>query len=368
MAKGDKLHIAMVGLKGLPALSGGIERHVEEVGKRLVAHGHRVTVFCRPSYTHRSGDYLGMELVSVPSIATKHFDAITHTTLSALAAAGSSCDIVHYHAIGPSLVDFISRLAGQKTVVTVHSLDWQREKWGKLARIPLRFGEWTATKIPHATVAVSRWLADYLEKHYHRPIAYIPNGFAEPDPHPPDLIRRWGLAGGDYVLYVGRLTPEKGVHHLLEAHKRWQGAPPLVIAGSEQFGSGYTQQLQGMAARNVIFTGEISGQLLAELYTNTRIFVLPSDLEGHPIVLLEAMSYGLPIIASDIVPNREALDDASRFFRQGDVADLTGKLQALWDDEAERECLSRLARERATQEYNWDITVGQLEEVYGSIL
>jgi glycosyltransferase involved in cell wall biosynthesis len=368
MVIGDKLHIAMVGLKGLPALSGGIERHVEEVGRRLVAHGHRVTVFCRPSYTHRSGRYLGMELVTIPSIATKHFDAITHTALAALAAAGSSCDIVHYHAIGPSLVDFISRLAGQKTVVTVHSLDWQREKWGKLARIPLRFGEWTATKVPDATIAVSRWLVDYLEKHYQHPIAYIPNGFAEPDPRPPDLIRRLGLTGGDYILYVGRLTPEKGVHHLLEAHKRWEGAPPLVIAGGEQFGSSYTQQLHSIVGERVIFTGEITGHLLAELYTNARIFVLPSDLEGHPIVLLEAMSYGLPIIASDIVPNQEALGAVSWFFRQGDVAELQGKLQALWNDDAERERLSSLARERAAQEYNWDITVGQMEEVYLSIM
>lgn len=353
----------MLGLKGLPATSGGIERHVQEIGQRLVAKGHRVIVFCRPHYTQRTDNYLGMELVRLPSLPSKHLDAITHTTLASI-MVNYHIDIVHYHAIGPSLVSFLARMKNKRVVTTVHSLDWQREKWNWLARLPLRLGEWTATHFAHSTIAVSRGLKKYLEDRYLKPVTYIPNGFSEPDPRKPSLIRELGLNGNDYALFVGRLTPEKGIHHLLAAHKAWTDAPVLVIAGGEQFGDTYTKRLRQEAGRNVIFTGEISGPLLAELYTNARLFVLPSDLEGYPIVLLEAMSYGLPIITSDIDPNREAMGNAGELFPPADTEALNRRLISLWSDETRRNELSLFAIQRAAQEYSWNITTGKLEEVY----
>ena len=226
------MKIAMIGQKGVPATYGGIERHVEELGSRLAALGHDVTVFTRPSYTDRTlVDCRGMRLKSLPTIATKHLDAIVHSLLSSFACWSGDYDVVHYHALGPCLASPIARLRGRKVVATIHGQDWRRGKWGPFASTVLRLAEWMALRVPHTTISVSESLARSYRKETGREVTYVPNGIKIDRGDDVSVLDEFGLQDGAYVFFAGRLVPEKGAHYLLEAHRRVQTGLPLAIAG-----------------------------------------------------------------------------------------------------------------------------------------
>jgi len=363
------MKIAILGTKGIPATWGGIERHVEELATRFVQMGHEVTVYCRPYYTSIDDEfYKGIHLKKLPTIKSKNYDAITHTFLATLHLLFKDYDIVHYHAIGPATMACLPRLVGKKTVATVHGLDWQREKWGRRARTYLKFGERAAVRFPHSTIAVSRFLKDYLENKYHRPVNYIPSAVSDPVFLPPNIIRKYGLEGNDYFLFVARLVPEKGCHYLIDAFNRLDTNKKLVIAGGSSHSDDYVKKLKASAGERVIFTGYIYGDELHELYTNAYAYVQPSTIEGLPITLLEAVAYGRCIIASDIPPNLEVVKDNGIIFESKNVDDLHRALQSALDDPNRVIDLGKQAQAMGVEEYSYDSIAAKTMKLYEAVV
>jgi glycosyltransferase involved in cell wall biosynthesis len=371
-----RFRIAMIGQKGVPATFGGIEHHVEELGARLVERGHEVTVFCRSNYVHQTAtEYRGMRLARVPTIGTKHLDAFAHSAASTVAAMRDSYDVVHYHALGPGLFAFAPRFASRsKVALTVHGLDHMRAKWGTGAKAVLRTAGWLSARVPDVTVTVSQALTEHYAHHYRRQAVYIPNGVAPISPRPRSLLENsLDLNGKPYALFVGRLVPEKMPDLLVRAFSRIPDDLQLIFAGGTSFTNDYVQSLKTLAAPDprVIFTGYIFGEALEALYSNASVFILPSELEGLPLTLLEAAASGTPIVASDIPPHVEIIADngpGHRLFRTGDLDALTMALKrTLADEEGERRGAARL-RARVLRDYSWDDAVEATEEVYMNIV
>ncbi|GAA4445986.1 glycosyltransferase family 4 protein [Phytohabitans houttuyneae] len=366
------LSVAMIGQKGMPATYGGVERHVEELGSRLASFGHTVTVFCRDSYgdltteTHR-----GVRLHRVRTVASKHLDAIVHSAASTMAAMRQKPDVVHYHGLGPGLVAPLPRyLSGAKVVLTVHGLDHTRAKWGRAARSVLNTAYWFSGHVPDARIAVSRGLAAHYDARFGRLTRYQPNGVNPARRVAPDQITgRFRLTPGRYVLLVGRLVPEKRADLLVRAFRKVPGDVKLAVVGGSSFTDDFVAHLKATAEDDprVVFTGFAYGDLLAELYSHAAVFVQPSHVEGLPLTLLEAASYGLPVVASDISPHVEVLErdgPGHRLFRDGDEDDLVRALTAaLAGPRAERAGAAGL-HERVVAHYSWDAAARQLERLY----
>lgn len=370
------LRIAMIGQRGVPATFGGIEHHVEELGSRLAARGHEVLVYCRTNYAEeRLSSYRGMRLVHLPTVSRKHLDAIVHSTISTLDAVRRRVDVVHYHAVGPGIPAGIPRYLSPCTVVlTVHGLDAERAKWGRGARAVLRTAQWLSARIPDATIVVSQDLERHYRTRYRRKTRYIPNGVVEPAPRPPGLItERLGLRGDDYLLFVGRLVPEKAPHLLLEAFRDVPTDHRLVLAGGSSFTDEYVRSLRALAGADprVLMPGYVYGELLAELYSNASAFVLPSSLEGLPLTLLEAAAYGTPVVVSDIAPHLEIVGGdgpGHRVFRRGDRTDLRRALATAIADPARERRGARELRRLVLGTYRWDAAVDATESLYRSLL
>lgn len=371
--------IAFIGQRGVPATIGGIEHHVEEIGARLVARGHDVTVYTRANYvSNHVTEYRGMRVRYIPTAPTKHLEALVHSGLStavAMMPGPNHADILHYHAIGPSVFTPLPRaLTSRGVVLTVHGLDYDRDKWGVGARTALRSAGWISAHVPHATITVSKNLADFYLRRYGRVAHYIPNGVAAPVDRPPRLIgERFGLRGRDYALFLGRLVPEKAPDLLLRAFHTVDTSSRLVIAGGSSFTDRYVQQLEALAARDprVLMVGAVQGELLQELYSNAALFVLPSRLEGLPLTLLEAASYRLPLVASDIPPHREIIGDdgpGGRMFPSGDENALAAALTETLEDLDAAFAGARLVGDRVAGDYDWDRATEATEAVYAAVL
>jgi glycosyltransferase involved in cell wall biosynthesis len=364
------IRVAMIGQKGYPPVGGGIERHVAELSRRLAQRGFAVDIYSRPHYSDATGDtdIPGVRVIRLPSIATKHLDAFSHSFLASLDALRRGADIVHYHALGPGLFAWMPRFLGRKkVVVTVHGLDWQREKWGPFARGVLRVGEVASCRLPDRTIVVSRALAAHFQARRSVDTVYIPNGITSPAPGRPELLQAAGLPAA-FVLFAARIVPEKGLHLLLDAHGRLpielRRAFPLIVAGDDGFTRGYAERLRAHAHAEVRFLGFVHGPLLESLFANASVMVLPSTMEGLSITLLEAMSHGRCCLVSDIPPNLEAVAGCAAVFPAGDAAGLRAELGALLRDAGRRAELGARAKVRALAEYSWDTVADRTAEVY----
>jgi len=360
------LKIAMIGQKGIPATYGGIERHVEEIATRLVERGHQVDVYTRMHYARHGGEYRGVRSRRLVSVNTKHFDAITHCGICTLHALFSKYDIVHFHALGPSVFAGIPRLSGAKTVVSVHGLDWERGKWGKFATWFLRLCEQPAIFFPHKTIVVSRTLKEYFDEKYPREVVMIPNGANPGIRRLPNKIKRYGLDKHRYILFVGRLVPEKGCHYLLEAFGKLDTDTHLVMAGGSSFSDGYVDSLMRIRGgdERIHMLGYVYGDLLDELWTNAYIVVQPSVLEGLSISLIEAISHGKCVLVSDIPENLEVVEECAVSFRTRDVNDLSLKMEELIADPERVEAVAEACRRHAEEHYSWNRIVDATEAVY----
>jgi glycosyltransferase involved in cell wall biosynthesis len=360
------MRIAMLGQKGIPAHSGGVEQHVDILSRALVARGHEVLAYCRRSYLGRdtcSSRDGGLHRIVRCSVATKHLDAITHTLASTIDVMLRRADVVHYHAIGPAALAPLARLAGMPVVVTVHGLDWQRAKWGAFARWCLRAGEWLAARSASQLVVVSPTLRPYFQTGHGVCPRFVPNGVVPLERKPPHRLCRLGLAPGGYLLAVARLVPEKGLHYLLEAFRALPRDVRLAIAGGGGLDDSYERRLRRLADPRVVFLGETSRDLLAELYSHALLFVLPSDVEGMSIALLEAMSVGCPVLVSDIPENAWVVGDAGFTFRSGDAGHLREVLDELMQFPELVSASGGRASARAGA-FQWPHIVSQLEAVY----
>ncbi|MGB7861819.1 MAG: glycosyltransferase family 4 protein, partial [Candidatus Sulfotelmatobacter sp.] len=358
------LRIAFIGGRGVISKYSGIEAYYEEVGKRLAGMRHQVTAYCRTYFTPSVEEHNGVRVVRLPTIRSKHLETLLHTFLSTLHVLVQPCDIVHYHALGPALFSFLPRLVGKKTVVTVQGLDWQRKKWGRIASTVLRLGERAAVSLPTSTMVVSRTLRQHYRESCGVETTYVPNGGLLRDRRFPDKILDWGLEPERYILFLGRFSPEKGCHLLLEAYERLDTDIKLVMAGASSYSDDYYRQLRTHASERVRMLDWVSGEVLDELLTNAMLFVLPSDLEGLSLALLDAMGAGLCVLTSDVPENREAVEDAGFTFRRGDVSDLADRLRFLIANPAVREAAGAAARRRILEQYQWTDIAAEIERVY----
>jgi len=362
------MRVAMIGQKGIPATYGGIERHVDEIARRLVPLGIDVDVFCRLYYTPADTSYHGVHLLRRPSIHTKHLDAISHTTWATLEAIARRYDIVHFHALGPALFAGLPRLTGARSVVTVHGLDWQREKWGRFARWFLRRCEGPAAHFPDRTIVVSKTLRQHFRDHHHCDATFIPNGTSLPQARPPKKLASLGLTPGRYVLFVGRLVPEKGVHYLCEAFNGIDTDMKLALVGGLSFSQGYVELLRKFESDRIRLLDYVFGESLEELWSNAYCVVQPSTMEGLSIALLEALSYGRCVLISDIPENLEVAEECALSFRSKDVADLREKLERLIGNPGLVAEYGERARRHIREHYSWDNVAEATAQLYRDLV
>lgn len=293
---------------------------------------------------------------------------MTSSVFAALQTSFGKYDVVHFHAEGPCVMLWLPKLFGKRCVVTIHGIDWQREKWKNgFGSKYIKFGEKVAVKYADEIIVLSKGVQDYFQKTYGRKTVFIPNGVNRPEVYEPDQIKeKYGLEKDDYILYLGRLVPEKGEHYLVEAFKSVDTDKKLVIAGGASDTDDYMEKLKKLADgdERIIFTGFVQGRLLEELYSNAYVYVLPSNLEGMPLSLLEAMSYGNCCLVSDIAECAEVVEDKAVTFKKSDVEDLKEKLQKLCDDEKVVQKYKSEAADFICGKYDWDTVVVRTLALY----
>lgn len=365
----------MLGHKRIPSREGGIEIVVEELSTRMVNLGYDVTCYNRSGH-HISGkqfdtqslkEYKGIKLKNVLTINAKGLAAMTSSFFGAIAIVFSKCDVVHFHAEGPCAMLWIPKLFGKRCIATIHGLDHQRAKWGKFASSYIMLGEKCAVKYADEIIVLSNGVQQYFKDTYSRNTIFIPNGVNKPQIKQADLIQhKYGLKKDSYILYLGRIVPEKGLRYLIQAFKQVETDKKLIIAGGSSDTDEFMLELKSMAQNDerIIFTGFVQGQTLEELYSNAYIYTLPSDLEGMPLSLLEAMSYGNCCLVSNISECTEVVQDKAVVFEKSSVLDLKDKLQNLCNDVDLTNTYKKNASKYICNKYNWNDVVKRTLELY----
>lgn len=380
----------MIGQKGIPTLWGGIERHVEELSVRLAKQGHAVFAFARRWYSNnhcralarskkpaKSGQYIyhGVNIIFAPTIHTKHLDAIIHSMTSTVKAIRMGVDVIHYHGVGPSLVAWIPRVFAPhiRVISTFHCIDRKHKKWGFFARLALRLGEWAACKFAHKTITVSDTLRQYCDEAYDTECAHIPNGVNVNAVKNFGKLKKFGLKANGYIGFFSRLVPHKNAHLLIAAWKNIIKKNPalvknlkLAIVGDSSFTDKYVSELRKMTRgeKSIVMTGYQSGEALCQLFAGAKIIVHPSESEGMSIAILEAMSYGKTVLASDIPENKEALGNCGFYSRRNSLNDLERKLTYLLKNPQILKLTGERAQNRVRDNFDWEKIVRQVGNIY----
>lgn len=371
------MKIAMIGHKRIPSREGGVEIVVEELSTRMVKLGHSVTAYNRKGKNvadknadlelHKLKEYKGVRIVNVITSEKKSLNAMIYSVFATLRATFKRYNVIHFHAEGPCVMLIIPHLLGIRTVATIHGLDWQRAKWGGFASKYLKLGERIAAKYADEVIVLSKNVQEYFLDRYGRETHYIPNGVNEPEIKTADIItQKYGLTKDSYFLFLARIVPEKGLHYLLEAFSRVETDKKLVVAGGASHTGEYVEHIREIVANDprVIMTGFVQGQELEELYSNAYSYVLPSDLEGMPLSLLEAMSYRNCCVTSDIPECVEVVGDRGITFPKGNVKELTAIIKKMCEDTQWVQYYKDNSADIILKKYNWDSVVEKTLELY----
>lgn len=372
------MRIAQIGHKRIPSREGGVEIVVEQLSVRYIQKGCFVDAYNRSGYhvsgrefdEKRSKNYKGIRIITIPTFQNGKLNAIVYSVLATVRALPCKYDIYHYHAEGPCVMLWLPKLFGKKVMATIHGLDWQRAKWGNFASRVLKFGEKMAAKYADEVIVLSQSMQEYFRKEYGRETVFIPNGINKPELVPAEEItEKWGLKKDEYILFLARIVPEKGVHYLLEAFSQIQTDKKLVIAGGSSHSNEYANQIKEMAQHDprVVLTHFVQGRKLEELYSNAYCFVLPSDVEGMAISLLEAMSYGNCCIVSDIPENIEVVGEYALSFEKGNVDSLKQTLETVITN---TELVNQYKSESQSYicgRYDWDAVAEKTLQLYEKV-
>ncbi len=373
------MRIAFIGQKGIPAIAGGVEKHVEKLATRLAAQGHEVTVYVRSHYTPKTlTEFEGVTLIHVPSIHTKNLDAITHTFFSTMHALFQPYDIIHFQSIGPSLLSIIPRLLKPKSrvVATFHSRDYFHKKWGFFARTFLHVAEYITCRVPERTIVSTETLIEYAKTTYGRDVTFIPSGAEVAFEADTSMLSQFGLRSKRYLLAVHRLVPHKGTHYLIKAFKELEDTNrvpnnfKLVVVGANANTEEYENFLKHLAEGrpNILLVGEQTGLALETLYSHAYLYVQPSEEEGLSLALLEAMGHGLMPVVSDIEPHKEAVANTGAFFPVKNVDGLKNELAYFLNRSDEVTVLGKSAQERVREHYSWDAVAKKTIDVYQNVM
>lgn len=371
-----KLRIAMLGHKRIPSREGGIEIVVGELSTRMVCLGHEVTCYNRKGH-HVSGEefdtealseYKGVRIKSVFTVKKGGLAAVSSSVFAAIKAAFGKYDVVHFHAEGPCAMLWLPKLFGKKCVATIHGLDHKRAKWGKFASWYILTGEKCAARFADEIIVLSESVRQYFKDTYNRETVFVPNGISSAEKIRADEIKnKFDLEKNSYILFLGRLVPEKGIRSLIEAYQKLDTDKKLVIAGGSSDTADFENKIRNLAAsdKRIIFTGFVQGRLLEELYSNAYLYVLPSELEGMPLSLLEAMSFGNCCLTSDIPECANVIGQYGFTFKRGSTEDLGDKLRLLCDNPQEVERCKAVSSQYICNKYNWDDVVNKTLKLYG---
>ena len=366
------MKIVVTGTRGIPNVMGGVETHCEELFPRIARRGFDVTIIRRKSYVNDGlGEWNGVKLVDIESPKKKSFEAIIHTFRAINEAKRLKADILHIHAIGPALLVPYAKMLGMKVVVTHHGSDYNRDKWGFAAKTMLKLGERMGCMFADEVIVISDVIRNLIKRKYNRTshIHLIYNGVSQPEICDyPEYFKELGIEKGKYILGMCRFVPEKNLHHLVAAYCKFKNEQlksknpsediKVVLAGDTDFEDDYSRGLKEMARKNgVILTGFIKGRKLHSLLANCRAYCLPSSHEGLPIALLEAMSYGVKVIVSDIPANLEVGLDKEDYFPVGNVDALTDKLKTIIQQPLQH-------IDYDMKKYNWEKIADQVEKLY----
>lgn len=361
------MRIVVTGTRGIPGIQGGVETHCEELFPRIADSNHEVIIVRRRKYVTEGYDvneFKGVKIKDLGNLTSKHFEAFFHTLNAILYARKVNADIVHIHAIGPSIMTPIARILGMKVVTTHHGPDYDRQKWGRFAKFILKLGERWGAKYSNAVIVISKHIKDIVNKKYpsQKNVCLIYNGVSLPQPAKEDILKEYGLEKGKYILAVGRFVEEKGFHLLVDAYKiLGQTSVKLVIAGDADHEDSYSKHLKHQAKEaGVVLTGFLQKDKIIQLYTNSRLFVLPSFHEGLPISLLEAMYCHCNVLVSNIPANTEVGLSPEHYFKCGDAEDLRIHL--------EERLKNKDFFDYDMSLYNWDVIASQTKEVYDNLI
>ena len=369
----------MIGHKFIPSRDGGVEVVVSNLAPNLVETGYDVTCFNRTNKQFKQQrksaplpqEYRGVHLVWTPTVDRRGLAAMSSSIVATVMAAFRRFDLIHFHTEGPCVLCWLPRLLGKKVVVTIHGLDHQRQKWGKLASAYIMLGEKAAARHAHSIIVLSKGVQAYFREKYGRETVLIPNGIDPAEIRPAcEITKQFGLSSRSYILFLGRLVPEKGIHYLIEAYQKLSADKKLVIVGGTSDTDDYVKRLYDMAGDNpsIVFTGFQQGAVLEELYSNAYLYVLPSDLEGMPLTLLEAMNYGCCCVTSDISECADVTDGCGITFPHGNAEALREALQDLCDHPDTVEAHRSEARKVISSKYTWQDITAQTDRLYSTLL
>lgn len=371
------MKVAMIGHKRIPSREGGVEIVVEELSTRLVKEGHQVDVYNRKGRNvqdknadkenKKLKEYKGVKIITIPTINKKGIDALLYSVLATIRVLFGHYDVIHYHAEGPCALLWLPHLFGIRTVATIHGLDWQRSKWGGLATKYIKFGEKIAAKYADEIIVLSKNVQKYFKDTYNRETNFIPNGVNKPTIRKPNIIKeKYGLDKDSYILFLARIVPEKGLHYLIEAYKQIDTDKKLVIAGGASHTNDYLNKIKEMVKddNKIIMTGFVQGEELEELYSNCYLYCLPSDVEGMPLSLLEAMSYGKYCLVSDIEENLNVVEEFGYKFKKSNVENLGNVLGSIIEGKNKIAKTSDEICKYVLNKYSWDVTLSKTEMLY----
>lgn len=369
------MKIAMIGHKRIPSREGGVEIVVEELSTRLVKLGYQVDVYNRKGKNvqdknadkenKKLKEYKGVRIITIPTINKKGIDALLYSVLATIRALFGHYDVIHFHAEGSCAMLWLPHLFGIRTVATIHGLDWQRSKWRGLATKYIKFGEKIAAKYADEIIVLSNSVKQYFKETYNRETNFIPNGVNRPERREPKIIKeKYGLDKNSYILFLARIVPEKGLHYLIEAYKKINTDKKLVISGGASHTNDYLRKIKNIVKDNpnIIMTGFVKGEELAELYSNCFIYCLPSDIEGMPLSLLEAMSYGCRCLVSNIEENVQVINEYGYIFKKSSIEDLKNKLNDILSNEVEKN--EQVISNYIQQKYDWNKIIQETIKLY----
>ena len=371
------MKIAMIGHKRIPSREGGVEVVVEELSTRLEKDGYQVDVYNRKGKNvqdkkadknkKKLKEYKGVRIITIPTINKKGLDALIYSILATIRALFGRYDVIHFHAEGPCAMLWLPHLFKIRTVATIHGLDWQRSKWGGLGTKYIKFGEKIAAKYADEIIVLSKGVEKYFLDTYNRKTHFIPNGVEKPTIREAKIIKeKYGLEQDSYILFLARIVPEKGLHYLIEAYNQIKPDKKLVIAGGASHTNDYLKKIKEMVKDNpnIIMTGFVQGRELEELYSNCYIYCLPSDIEGMPLSLLEAMSYGCECLVSDIEENTQVVGKYAISFKKGNIEDLKVKLEKALNSKYKNEKDS--ISQYILKKYDWTEVTKKTERIYSN--
>lgn len=367
------MKIAMLGHKRIPSREGGVEIVVEELSKRLVERGHQVDVYNRKGNnvsdkkikTKKIKEYKGINIKTVFTINKKGLDALIYSVIASIRVLFGKYDCIHYHAEGSCAMIWLPHLFRKRTVVTIHGLDWKRAKWGGFATKYIKFGEKMAARYADEIIVLSKGVQEYFKTEYNRETNFISNGVNKPEIKEAKIIKeKYGLEENEYILYLARIVPEKRLDLLIEAYKQLNTTKKLVIAGGASHTNDFLEEINKKASKDsrIVMTGFVQGEELQELYSNAYLYCLPSDVEGMPISLLEAMSYGRNCLVSDIEENTQVCDSFATTFKKGNLNDLIERLSQCLEGNNRYE--EQEISNYILNKYDWEDVVDRTEELY----